>query len=222
VTLDTVLFDLDGTLVEYRRSPGEVLADAFDAAGVEPFFAVEAYYDRYLEFLRTTDTGDDLRRACFAAIAEEQGRDPEEGRAVAAAFEDIRDPSGVDLLPGASEALERLAADHRLGLVTNGGPDVQDPKLAATGLTDYFETVVYAGYDVDPKPDPAPFRRALAALDADAEAAAMVGNSLSADVAGANAAGLTSVHVPAAGTLDGVRPDYRLASLEELLEPPWR
>lgn len=78
-----------------------------------------------------------------------------------------------------------LREDHALGIVTNGGPDTQKPKLDALGLTRSFDTVVYAGYDVAPKPDPAPFERALGDLDVRPERAVHVGNSLEADVAGA-------------------------------------
>lgn len=35
---DIVLFDLDGTLCEYRQSDAEVLRLAFESTGVEPSF----------------------------------------------------------------------------------------------------------------------------------------------------------------------------------------
>jgi len=49
---------------------------------------------------------------------------------------------------------------------------------------------------VHPKPHPAPFRRALDAVDATPERSVYVGDSLEADVAGANDRGMTSVWVP--------------------------
>lgn len=226
--VDTVLFDLDHTLVTYSRPADDVLAEAFDRAGVDPFFPVEAYFARYGQYLGNYDSLVALRRDCFADIAVESGRPPEHGHAVADAFCAARDQSAVDLLPGARAAVEHLADDHRLGVVTNGAPDAQEPKLRASGLADYFETVVYAGFDTLAKPDAAPFDHALDTLSSAPERAVHVGNSFGSDVAGAHAAGLRSVHVPsgddgADGPDDGTHsPHYRVSTLDELVGPPWR
>ena len=64
---DGVTFDLDDTLVSYRRPPRELLAAAFESVGVEPLFGVEAYHDRFAEFNDRTSSMDALREACFAA-----------------------------------------------------------------------------------------------------------------------------------------------------------
>ena len=219
--VETVLFDIDDTLCEYRRSGDELLALAFERHGVEPFFTIEDYYDRYAEFAETTDSIDDLRSECFAAIADGQGRDPDLGRALADAYTAERDHHDVRALPGAREAVAALADDHRVGVVTNGPPEMQSQKLAALGLDDAFETVVHAGYDAPAKPDPAPFYRALDALDGEPKSAVHVGNSLSSDVAGAQAAGLRSVWLDDGSTPDPV-PDHTLKTMEELATPPWR
>ncbi|AUV82944.1 haloacid dehalogenase [Salinigranum rubrum] len=220
--VDTVLFDLDDTLVTYNRSTAELLDESFGAVGVDPFFSAEAYFSRYEEFLPTTDSMEALREACFAAIADDSGRDPSLGRDVARAFNARRDHGDVRLLPGARDVLDAFADEYRLGIVTNGPPDVQRPKLVGAGLDETFETVVFAGYDTEPKPKPEPFRRALAALDSSADRAAHVGNSLASDVAGAHAAGLRSVWVPAYEESVDVTPHLRLDSLDELTEHPWK
>ena len=219
--VDTVLFDLDDTLVTYNRSTAEVLTEAFEVVGVEPFFAPEAYFSRYEEFLPTTDSIDELRAACFAAIADERGRDPAVGRDVARACSRMRDHGDVRLLPGARDVLDSFRDDYRLGIVTNGSPEAQRPKLARSGLGDYFETVVFAGYDTDPKPETEPFDHALTALDSTAERAVHVGNSLASDVAGANAAGLASVWIPAYEEAVAVEPQYRFDTLHGLVDRPW-
>ncbi|EMA49964.1 MULTISPECIES: HAD family hydrolase [Halococcus] len=219
--VDTVLFDIDDTLCAYRRSGADVLTAAFEATGVEPFFGIEDYYDRYSAFVDRTDTIHELRTACFAALADERGRDPDHGRAVAAAYADERDHRAVDALPGAREAVDRLGADHRLGVVTNGAPGMQAEKLAAIGLDDAFEVVVHAGYDAPAKPDPAPFHHALDALDTDPDSTVHVGNSLTSDVPGAQAAGLRAAWLADGSTPDPV-PAYTLDSMTALHEPPWQ
>jgi putative hydrolase of the HAD superfamily len=117
--------------------------------------------------------------------------------------------------------LDSFADDYRLGIVTNGSPEAQRPKLARSTVDDYVETVVFAGYDTDPKPETEPFDRALATLDSTAERAVHVGNSLASDVAGANAAGLTSVWIPAYEETVSVEPQYRVDTLHGLVDRPW-
>jgi HAD superfamily hydrolase (TIGR01509 family) len=220
-SVNTVLFDIDDTLCEYRRSGSEVLALAFDANDVESFFAIEDYYARYAEFAAQTESIDDLRAECFAALADDRNDDPNLGRAVAESYTAERDHRNVRALPGAREAVTALADDHRVGVVTNGPPAMQSQKLAALGLDDAFETVVHAGYDAPAKPDPEPFYQALATLDGQPESSVHIGNSLSSDVAGAQAAGLSSVWLDDGSTPDPV-PDHTLASMEELANPPWK
>lgn len=218
--VEAVLFDIDDTLCEYRRPGREVLAAAFEDVGVEPFFDIETYESRYGEFVDATDTVEDLRVACFAAIAADSGRDPDLGRAVARAYADERDHGNVRFLPGAREAVEAFADEYRVGVVTNGAPGMQAAKLDALGLTDAFETVVYAGYDAPSKPDPEPFRRALAALDGDPNSTVHVGNSVVSDVAGAQAAGLRAAWLADGSDPDPV-PEYTLSSMVDLGDPPW-
>lgn len=221
--MDAVLFDLDDTLCAYRRHGRDVLASAFATVGVEPLFAIEDYYGAYDDYTEAADTVAGLREACFADLADDAGADPELGRAVARAFAVERDHRNVAFLDGAREALDALADDHRLGLVTNGAPEMQAQKLDALGIRDRFETVVHGGYDAPAKPSPAPFFAALEPMDIDPERAVHVGNSLESDVVGARNAGVGSVWLrngqpPAAGH----EPDYTVESMHELVERPWR
>lgn len=220
--VDAALFDLDGTLVEYERSPAVLLDVAFDAAGVDPFFEVGEYFDRYDDHLGPDVTIAAGRARCFAAIAEDRGRDPELGRRVAEAFADERDHSRVERLPGAREVVETLAEEMPVGVVTNGPPEMQATKLAAAGLADHFETTVFAGHDARPKPDPEPFEVALRDLGVSADRAVHVGNSLSSDVAGAHAAGLRSAWVPAEEGIDpDPEPHHAFESLSALTDLSW-
>jgi putative hydrolase of the HAD superfamily len=217
-----VLFDLDDTLCRYRRDPGTVLSAAFERAGVDPLFPVEAYYDRFHEFADGAADMDELRERCFVALARERGHDPGIGRAVAEAFSAERDPAAVDPLPGAREAVAGLGERYPLGLVTNGLREAQRTKLRAVGLDDAFGVEVFAAEsDRAAKPDPAPFRHACEALGVSPGEAIHVGDSPVADVGGATAAGLRSVLVAGSPAPSGPEPTYRVASPRELLPAPW-
>lgn len=215
-----VLFDLDGTLVEYERPAREVLATAFDRVGVDHFFAVEDYQARYETFFPESDSITHLRELIFADLAESQGKDPAVGVEVATAYADERDHTAVSLLPGAREVLDSLA-DRPLGMVTNGDPEMQRPKLESTGLMADFETVVYAGHDTPAKPDPAPFHLALDRLASDPAGSVYVGNDPEADVGGAAAAGLDSVWLRnGSSAVPAIEPTETIDSLSDLVDSP--
>jgi putative hydrolase of the HAD superfamily len=226
-TPTVLLFDLDDTICQYRRSHDEVLAAAFDRCGVEPFFSV-ADFDRWVPRVEATSPLD-LREQCFAAICREQGRNPALGERVAAAYRD-RDPRNIEFLPGARAALETLGEQYTLGLVTNGGEATQRPKLDALGIVDAFETIVFATPDAAIKPDPAPFHAVLSALGAEPSMAIHIGDSLASDVAGAQAAGIDAVWLRSGTDISGNKcerehsgpvPEFVIDSVAELRAPPF-
>jgi putative hydrolase of the HAD superfamily len=222
--VDAVLFDLDDTLCCYRRSGAELLAISFERVGVDPFFTVEEYHARYDEHLGTVDDMAGFRERCFVDLARANGHDPSIAREVARAYTAERDQSNVEVLSGAREAVDALVADHRLGLVTNGPPEMQREKLAATGLADAFDVAVFAGFDAPAKPDPEPFHAALETLGVDTERAVHVGNSLRTDVSGAKRAGVQAAWLKQDGADPDPdpAPDYVLAGLGDLAGRPWR
>jgi HAD superfamily hydrolase (TIGR01509 family) len=118
----------------------------------------------------------------------------------------------------AASALTSLGQSHALALVTNGASCLQREKLAASGLGEHFDAVVVSGDVGAGKPDAAIFRHALAALDASAGEAVMIGDNLERDVDGAIAAGLEAVWINRRGD---PRPEDRrrvveIATLAEL------
>jgi putative hydrolase of the HAD superfamily len=216
--VEAVLFDVDDTLCEYRRSTAEMLSLAFDRAGVEPFFTARDYVDRYNDFADDSDDVADLRERCFVAIARDRGRDPDLARRVARAYTEERDHADVCLLPGARETLEGLHGTVPLAAVTNGAPAMQSTKLRTLGLADYFETVVHGGYDAPAKPAPDPFHAALETLEVPPDRALHVGNSVASDVAGAKNAGVRAALLQNGSGAEesGPEPDHVLASLADL------
>ena len=111
------------------------------------------------------------------------------------------------------------ARDVPLALVTNGARDSQRDKLSALGIEHWFEAVVISGEIGVGKPDPGIFELALDRLSAGRDGVWHVGDSLAADVAGAQAAGLTAVWLNRDGIARKPRdpePDLEISSLSEL------
>lgn len=113
----------------------------------------------------------------------------------------------------------------QLGCVTNrafGGPAFHEEvaALGLSGLLDAMSVSCEVGYM---KPHEQLYRHALEALDVDPAEALMVGDSLRADVAGAQALGMTAVwrkHHAIKEDIDGVEPDFAIEHLRELPDLP--
>lgn len=98
-------------------------------------------------------------------------------------------------VPGADEALTALGERFRLGIVTNGIPDVQRTKLINTALTERFDPIIVSGELGIGKPDPRIYEQALKGAGSTAEETIMVGDNFRRDVAGAQEIGIRGVWI---------------------------
>lgn len=114
--------------------------------------------------------------------------------ALAARFKEAR--RSYPLFPEIPDLLADLKAQgYKLGIVTNGVPDLQRRKLEEFGLLDLFDAAVASGEIDCGKPDPGIFRHICAELGVQVADCVMVGDNPGRDVAGAMAAGMASVWV---------------------------
>lgn len=97
----------------------------------------------------------------------------------------------VELLPHAREAIEALAGDFRLVLITKGDLLHQERKLAQSGLGDHFSAV-----EIVSDKTAATYERVFSRHGSGADQALMAGNSLKSDVIPALEAGSFGVYVP--------------------------
>ena len=124
------------------------------------------------------------------------------------------------LFPKTREVLEQLSSQFKLGLLTNGAPDLQREKIAASGCEDLFSAIVISGEHGIGKPEPAIFEHLLKELGVASSEAMMVGNSLERDIAGARATGVVSVWMRLPGEDDSpmIVPDFIISHLRQLLK----
>jgi len=97
----------------------------------------------------------------------------------------------IELLPHARAAVEALAPDYRLILITKGDLLDQERKLAQSGLGDLFDAVEIVSHKTARVYD-----EVFARHGDGAGRAVMVGNSLKSDILPALEAGAWAVHVP--------------------------
>lgn len=163
----------------------------------------------------------DYREAVFAAaLRAQEVSDEEVAERLAEHFSTVRRQL-QRLMPDAVETLVRLKANHKVALLTNGAPDLQREKIAASGLGKHFDAIAVSGERGIGKPRPEIFHLLLKDLGVSPAAAVMVGNSLERDIAGALNAGLAAaiwLQVPGSEEHDDVKPHHTVRGLHEV--PP--
>ncbi|SDG51926.1 HAD family hydrolase [Dyella sp. 333MFSha] len=97
----------------------------------------------------------------------------------------------VDLLPGIREAVEAVAAHHRVVLITKGDLFHQEAKVARCGLADIFHRI-----EIVSEKDTATYARLFREFGLTPDRFAMVGNSLKSDIAPVVALGGWGVYMP--------------------------
>ena len=93
------------------------------------------------------------------------------------------------------ELLENLKGNYKLHIITNGFRDVQQRKIKASGIYDYFEHIIDSESVDVKKPNPKIFNHALQLANVASENAMMIGDSFEADIKGALAVNMHAIHV---------------------------
>lgn len=191
-----LLFDVDGTLLDFSAAEQAALQDTL----VHYEFAdVQDAKQKYAE----------INTALWAAL--ERG-EVKQDKLVVQRFNKLMMACGMhgdaaqmneyyltqltahaDVLPGAEDALNELAEVATLAVVSNGVERVQLGRLEASGLGRFFDGVFVSGRVGASKPNRRIFDVALSTLGVEnKERVLVVGDSLKADIAGGNNAGLAT------------------------------
>lgn len=145
---------------------------------------------------------------------------------------EIDGPADVDstdfsILDGAEETLRRVRGRFKLAIVSNTfnwGDEEIARALSRKNLTAYFDVIITSVDAGSRKPDSAIYEKALDALGVGPSEAAMVGDRVDTDIAGANRVGITSIlcrwnsRYPVTVSDEVDMPDYVIASIKELPE----
>ena len=220
---DTILFDMDDTLFDFRRSERESLRKAMLARGLEP---TEERLNRYREiseelwrrFDRGEVSADWLSVERFARFARELNcqTDP--------AAWNTEHAAGISrecwLMPGAEALCGALsAAGCRLFIVTNGLGISQRNRLAASSVASRFSGI-FVSHDLGVrKPERAFFQRVFERTgNPDLSRTVIVGDNLLSDIQGGINAGIDSIWFNPEGAEPSlpISPTYQVRSLGEV------
>jgi putative hydrolase of the HAD superfamily len=185
------LFDLDGTLLDRRRTFGFYLEDQVvrQPALIDPAIA-GAYVRRMLEL---DENGYALRDVVFQRVEDELALPAGAWRLLLDDWES-HFPVRCVPLPGVPDALERLRERGvRLALITNGRERIQRRKIDGLGIAPLFDQILVSETEGVRKPSSEIFSRALTRLGVEPGESLFVGDDPECDVRGARACGMLAV-----------------------------
>ncbi len=231
-TIDTVLFDLDDTLLDdstaYKRAARRVADDLAAERAADPERLVTAYVAQANSFWKKlsqehlTLPMHDARVQLWsdALIASGIPLDIALAQRCADAYTRYR-ADGLELFPGALD-LVRALRNHgcKLGIVSNGFAATHNDKVDRLGLRRYVDGLFLADEMGMVKPNPEIFRHVCSTLGSEPARTAMVGDRYDRDIIGAAGIGLFTVLVDihAIPLPEGARaPDAIVDSIGEVL-----
>ncbi len=219
----TLLWDVDGTLLDFKVAEKAAIADCFAQFGIPPYTPqmieryskINQYYWQQLE-LGTIEKPKMLVQR-FADFFQEYGidRDPD-------AFNQLYQSQlgeHVAFFPYALELLQKNQGKVKQYAVTNGTATAQQKKLKKSGLDQIFDGIFISDLLGAEKPDPAFFNQVFNTIgNPPKEEILIIGDSLTGDIKGGNNAGIAACWFNSNGLPNtiGVTVDYEIRSLKEL------
>ena len=98
------------------------------------------------------------------------------------------------LFPNTIEVLEYLKPKYKLHIITNGFQEIQEKKMVNAKIRNYFDQIINSEMAGVKKPNPLIFELALNSANTTSESSIMIGDSIEADILGAKAVGLHTLH----------------------------
>ncbi|NLJ51356.1 MAG: phosphoglycolate phosphatase [Alcaligenaceae bacterium] len=191
-TINTVLFDLDGTLIDSMPELAYCSNQTLLELGREelPLETLSTFVGKGLDRLIMRFLANDIDATTAESTIFKQAKE--------AFGRHYHANNGVfsQLYPSVTESLATLKnAGFKLGLVTNKAMEFTIPLIEKKGLSDYFDVVIGGDSCEHKKPHPEPVLIALEKLQSTAQTAIFVGDSLN-DMKASEAAGVPCLIVP--------------------------
>lgn len=219
---EILLFDADGTLLDFDRAEEEGIEGLLKHFGVpvteenkEKYHLLNKSYWEKLE--RGEITRDQVLSLRFEEFFGSFGIKVD-GMEVDRLYRTILD-NGAFLIHGAIELLEALKERYLLYIITNGVASTQYKRLKMSGLDRYFKDIFISEEAGSQKPQMEFFEYCFSKMGRrDVENMLVIGDSLTSDIRGGNNAGIDTLWINLHGqeNTKKVRVDYEASSLAEV------
>jgi putative hydrolase of the HAD superfamily len=222
-----IFFDLDHTIWDFDRNAEETLRELYDLYQLEKlgldscqkFIATytENNHQLWAAYHVGKITKEQLRHQRFNKTFRQLGLKPEH---IPEQFEAdyVRiSPTKTNLFLGSEKVLGYLQQKYNLHIISNGFKETTLTKMEVSGLNPYFQNVIISEDVGVNKPHKAIFDYALTKAAAEKHESIMIGDSLEADIRGAQDYGIKAIYF---NPLNKQKPDdveWQITHLEELL-----
>ncbi|NRB40525.1 MAG: HAD-IA family hydrolase [Pseudomonadales bacterium] len=234
--LKTLLLDLDETLCDTTgannkalRMMAEKFCQLFPALSEEEGTAFSQRYlkgiyrelnESYQQKLLPVTNEEQFRLSLISLILDDMSiTDIPEGAesVLQQCFDDAR-TAFFDFFPGIETWLASLREHFTLGVITNGPEFSQRVKVERVNLKNRVDFFLIGGLEPEQKPAKSIFEKALRLANCEKHQALHIGDSLAADIQGANNAGIDSVWISHGQEL----PDNSSAQPTHIIETPFQ
>lgn len=222
-----IFFDLDHTIWDFDKNAEETLHELYHKYSLKhlglnsPDIFIEVYTKNNHQLWADYHVGkiskQVLRQTRFSKTFIELGLSPE---LIPEEFENdyvIICPTKTNLFPQAHETLTYLKEKYILHIISNGFKESTEMKIGNTDLAKYFNTIFISEIIGFNKPDKAIFEHALNTAKAITSESLMIGDSIEADIRGAQNFGMKAIYF---NPLNHERPEdvkHQINCLSELM-----
>lgn len=222
-----LFFDLDHTIWDFDKNAEETLHELYHTYNLKNLglhsadHFIEVYtlnnHQLWAEYHIGNITKQKLRETRFSKTFIDLGLSPD---LIPQQFEDDYVnicPTKTNLFPKTHETLSYLENKYALHLISNGFKESTEMKVSNNGLSRYFKNVVISEVVGFNKPDRAIFDHALNLAKAGVAESIMIGDSVEADIRGAQNYGMKAIYFNPGGkeTPDEVKQE--IACLSDLM-----
>ena len=185
---DFLLFDADGTLLDFHKSEYEALWEALEINGIQPTEEKIKLYSGINDSLWKLHEKGEMTKSVllvrrFEMLLEALGESMDAQKLSSDYINRISQKGYV--LEGAEEMCQALVGKARMVIVTNGLEVVQRGRYARCGIDRYFENVFISDKIGFQKPSVHFFEAVASCIDGfDKSRALIIGDSLSSDIKG--------------------------------------
>jgi len=222
-----LFFDLDHTIWDFDKNAEETLHELYHTYNLKDLGLHSA--DRFIETYTLNNhqlwadyhvgkiSKQVLRETRFAKTFTDLGVSPER---IPHQFEDdyvAICPTKTNLFPLAHETLNYLKDKYTLHVISNGFKESTEMKINNNGLDIYFENVIISEVVGVNKPDRAIFDHALLLAEANVSESIMIGDSIEADIRGAQNYGMKAIYFNPEGKEKPEDVEHQINCLSELI-----
>ena len=199
-----LFFDLDHTIWDFDKNAEETLHELYHTYNLKqlglhsPDLFIEVYtrnnHQLWADYHVGKISKEVLRSTRFSKTFIELGVSPD---LIPGRFEDDYVsicPTKTNLFPHAHDTLSYLEAKYTLHIISNGFKESTEQKIGNNGLAKYFSTIFISEIIGFNKPDKAIFEHALSATEAKVSESVMIGDSVEADIRGAQDFGMKAIY----------------------------